>query len=310
MDSWELGCQAKGMHHVSNERTGTFHEAMAQDVVLNTMFASQACISCASSSPPASFSEHLASLLATFLQQHASPIPPHFRATLLADDNCEAFHTSISSPHLISQAHRLCFQEPSASLVEGVPVYPLYKHLACALHEWMVTAVFPRRIESIPGCWEDDALKTKVGEWSPKVIELLTRLKELMLHIKFQLRAEEPFFSLLRDGSRTVEATCAVDPCNGLSHGDLILFNNTLLQSVKATNHYRSFEEMLRVESLDKVLPGVKSVVEGAMVYRRLYTEEKEMIGGIIAIHMQCLPEDQQPLKIVGSVLEMKQRTG
>lgn len=67
---------------------------------------------------------------------------------------------------------------------------------------------------------------------------------------------------------------------------------------------------MLRVESLDKVLPGVKSVVEGAMVYRRLYTEEKEMIGGIIAIHMQCLPEDQQPLKIVGSVLEMKQRTG
>lgn len=156
---------------------------------------------------------------------------------------------------------------------------PLYKYLARALLETPVPLI-------------------------GSVFELLNTFKELMLCVKFRLHVQEPFFSQLKDGSKTVEGRCAVGAYNSFLPGDIVLFNDMLAQVVKVVNRYKSFEEMLEAEGLNAVLPGVMSVMEGVLIYRQFYTEEKERLGGVLAIHVQTLLEERQPMNIVRSILE------
>uniref|UniRef100_A0A6N2MP99 ASCH domain-containing protein n=1 Tax=Salix viminalis TaxID=40686 RepID=A0A6N2MP99_SALVM len=46
--------------------------------------------------------------------------------------------------------------------------------------------------------------------------------------------------------------------------GDLILLNKILVLKVEDVNRYASFSKMLQAESLEKVLPGVKTVEEAS----------------------------------------------
>ncbi|OIW03756.1 hypothetical protein TanjilG_30032 [Lupinus angustifolius] len=66
--------------------------------------------------------------------------------------------------------------------------------------------------------------------------------------------------------------------------GDLILINKSVVFEVQGIRRYPTFSDMLEAEKLEKVLPGVESVEEGLEVYRRFYTEEKELANGVLAI--------------------------
>lgn len=254
--------------------------------------------------PPLSspFAERFASLLEICLRSSLhSSISSQIRAKLLQDVTWADFDSQF-------RHHRGLFDflltnpsnEAPSTLEESV--HPVYKYLAYALCEW--TTIPPGRFELLHWFSDDETWKIKAEQWRPRVTELLSTLKELLRSVKFQLHVQEPFFSQLKDGSKTVEGRCAVGAYNSFSPGDLILFNNVLLQEVKAINRYSSFKELLITEGLDVVLPGVKSLSEGVMIYRRFYPEEKERIGGVLAIHVHRLPEDRQPLKIVGAILD------
>jgi hypothetical protein len=71
---------------------------------------------------------------------------------------------------------RLHFAEFSgrldSSLSKGVPSHPLYKHLARALTDWIVTGAFPRTTTPMPGISEKEAGTDRVDRWTPKVLEL------------------------------------------------------------------------------------------------------------------------------------------
>ncbi|WRX21122.1 hypothetical protein QQP08_013609 [Theobroma cacao] len=69
-----------------------------------------------------------------------------------------------------------------------------------------------------------------------------------------------------------------------IASGALILFNKCLVLEVQDVHRYASFFEMLEAESLAKVLPGVETIDEGIQVYRKFYSEEKEMSNGVLAI--------------------------
>ncbi|XP_030459263.1 uncharacterized protein LOC115679721 isoform X2 [Syzygium oleosum] len=198
-----------------------------------------------------------------------------FCSALLRDDPPHDHHPS-SSP------------SPSSESCQGVPAYPLYKRLASALEEAISSGVsFPRHESPAWFNQEDDIHDKEVLDQliSCKGAELLNILKS----IKFELHAQEPYFTQLRDGLKTIEGRCAHGNYKRIVSADLILFNKCLVLEVQDVHWYASFFEMLGAESLSKVLPGVNSVDEGVQVYRKFYTEEKEKSNGVLAIGVSRL---------------------
>ncbi|CAH8386180.1 unnamed protein product [Eruca vesicaria subsp. sativa] len=131
--------------------------------------------------------------------------------------------------------------------------------------------------------------------------DLLNMLKK----VNFELHVQEPYFTQLKDGLKTTEGRCAVGDYMRIRSGDFILFNKCLLLEVQDVCYYTSFSEMLRVESLAKVLPGVETIEEGVQVYRNFYTEEKERINGVVAIRV-VKPVNQPYTALAGLLSELK----
>eukprot|EP01105_Mastigella_eilhardi_P023786 TRINITY_DN6051_c0_g1_i1.p2 TRINITY_DN6051_c0_g1~~TRINITY_DN6051_c0_g1_i1.p2 ORF type:complete len:125 (-),score=40.54 TRINITY_DN6051_c0_g1_i1:65-439(-) len=104
--------------------------------------------------------------------------------------------------------------------------------------------------------------------------------------------AREPWFSLLRDGRKTVEGRLNAGDCATLRPGDRVRFarapdgGEAFTASVDGTRAYPSFSSMLCAEGLQCVLPGVASVEEGVAVYRQFYSEEQERQHGVLAIRL------------------------
>ncbi|CAL9219410.1 unnamed protein product [Arabidopsis halleri] len=131
--------------------------------------------------------------------------------------------------------------------------------------------------------------------------DLINMLKK----VNFELHVQEPYFTQLKDGLKTVEGRCAVGDYMRISSGAFILFNKCLLLEVQDVHHYTSFSEMLRMEGLAKVLPGVESIEEGVQVYRNFYSEEKERMNGVVAIHV-AKPANQPCAALAGVLSELK----
>ncbi|XAR71104.1 hypothetical protein NMG60_11028218 [Bertholletia excelsa] len=131
---------------------------------------------------------------------------------------------------------------------------------------------------------KDTSLKQKEVEWIELVKEKGSELLNVLRNVDFELHVQEPFFSQLKDGLKIVEGRCAVGDYNKIAAGSLILFNKCLVLQVEDVHHYTSFSEMLEAESLEKVLPGVKTIEEGVLIYRKFYPEQKERLNGVLGI--------------------------
>ncbi|XP_022562279.2 uncharacterized protein LOC111207944 isoform X1 [Brassica napus] len=130
-------------------------------------------------------------------------------------------------------------------------------------------------------------------------------LVNMLKKVNFELHVQEPYFTQLKDGLKTTEGRCAVGDYMRISSGDFILFNKCLLLQVQDVCYYTSFSEMLRVESLAKVLPGVETIEEGVGVYRNFYPEEKERMNGVVAIRV-VKPVEQPYAALAGALSELK----
>ncbi|XP_042445079.1 uncharacterized protein LOC122029995 isoform X1 [Zingiber officinale] len=188
--------------------------------------------------------------------------------------------------------------EPSALLpflhpfdgdgTSGVPAYPLYKHLARAIRRCIDSGNFIRSLSNaMPSIPLEEKTNLKVNEWNSLISNKGSELTKMLSNVDFELHVKEPFFSQLRDGLKTVEGRCALGLYNRIAPRSLILFNKCLLLEVTHVKHYNSFSEMLQVEILANVLPGIMSVEDGIQVYRKFYTEEKEMSNGVLAISVK-----------------------
>ncbi|XP_062107887.1 uncharacterized protein LOC133818826 isoform X2 [Humulus lupulus] len=173
------------------------------------------------------------------------------------------------SPSLLLRSHPQITQTPD----------PFYKRLASVLCEC---------IDS--GGLGD--LKNK-EEWNELVQEKGFELLNILKTVDFELHVQEPFFTQLRVGLKTVEGRCAVGDYNRLRSKmqfDLLQLSSSgsILHESRTINvrRYASFYEMLEAESLAKVLPGVKTIQEGVQVYRKFYSEEQEQQNGVLAIHV------------------------
>ncbi|KAF2300295.1 hypothetical protein GH714_011487 [Hevea brasiliensis] len=158
----------------------------------------------------------------------------------------------------------------------------LYQRLASILCEFITYGSFSEATKFMESYNLDNDLRER-GKWDKLILDEGTQLLNILKSVNFEIDVQEPFFTQLRDGLKTVEGRCAVGDYNQIESGALILFNKCLVLQVQDIHRYASFAEMLE-ESLEKVLPGVKTIDEGVKVYRKFYTEAKERANGVLAI--------------------------
>ncbi|CAN6723010.1 unnamed protein product [Malus baccata var. baccata] len=232
---------------------------------------------------------------------------------------------------------------------QGIPPYPLYKHLALALHESIISGTFLGTRHNMASDVQESSLKEEKNGWQKLISEKGSELFNMLRAVDFELHVQEPFFSQLKDGLKTIEGRCAIgDYCRFLGDtqplsrvwpfhawvdavvsyslfwlscllydegcgsrtavpsalivsGSLILFNKCILIEVQDVRSYSLFSDMMEAEGLSKVLPGVETIEQGVQVYRKFYTEEKEMSNGVLAISVSKLP--LQPCDLLAGML-------
>ncbi|XP_031273571.1 uncharacterized protein LOC116132031 [Pistacia vera] len=178
--------------------------------------------------------------------------------------------------------------------LQGVPLCPLYKRLALALVRSVSCRAFCRTYNYGVLVHGDGLLKQREDEWSELILNKGAELINILKTVDFELDVQEPFFSLIKDGLKTVEGRCAMDDYNRLRPGSMVLLNKCIMLEVQlhfcnfinwqTVRHCASFSELLEAETLAKVLPGVKTVEEGMEIYSKFYVEEKERLNGVLAI--------------------------
>lgn len=184
---------------------------------------------------------------------------------------------------------------------EGVPPYPLYKRLASSLLESIDSKAFCRSHCNLTLIPEGSSLKQKENEWQKLILDKGSKIVNIMKTSVHELHVQEPFFSQLKDGQKTIEGRCAVGDYNRIGSGSLIIFNRCVVFEVQDVRRYASFSDMLGAESLAKVLPGVENIEEGVQIYRKFYTEEKERSNGVLAIFVSKV--DLQPYICLATLL-------
>lgn len=103
------------------------------------------------------------------------------------------------------------------------------------------------------------------------------------------MHAPEPWFSLIKQSLKTVDARPKKGEFAKLKKDDIIVWNNKNDKfTAKVTNvkKYESFEEMLNAEKLNNVIPYAKTVNDGVNIYRQYYSKEDEKKYGILAVRM------------------------
>uniref|UniRef100_A0A6N2N7H8 ASCH domain-containing protein n=1 Tax=Salix viminalis TaxID=40686 RepID=A0A6N2N7H8_SALVM len=193
-----------------------------------------------------------------------------------------------------------CHSTPTDSF-NGAVLYPLYIRLASALYQYVKSGAVCRTYEKMVFSDKDSDLKQKEENWNQLIKEKGLELINVLEGISCEIHVQEPYFSLLKDGRKTIEGRCVTGGYTRIEPGDLILVNKILVLKVEDVHRYASFSKMLQAESLEKVLPGVKTVEEGVEIYRKLYTDEKEMSNGVLAVCVSKLAA--QPYLSLASIL-------
>lgn len=107
--------------------------------------------------------------------------------------------------------------------------------------------------------------------------------------MSFRLHVQEPFLNHIQMGLKCIEGRLGKPKYRSLVPDQLLCFNDVCSVHLTAVHAYTSFRALLEAESLETVLPGVKTVSEGVDVYYRFYTAEEERQWGVVALHFTLL---------------------
>eukprot|EP00898_Chlorokybus_atmophyticus_P004784 jgi/Chlat1/5306/Chrsp35S05251 len=176
----------------------------------------------------------------------------------------------------------------------GHPPQPYTQLIAHVIQDWARKGRFPLELQPMCGLAEDNAWRTLAdGNWTQAVCSCVAQLEQLLAGTALRMNVQEPYFSLLSDGSKSVEGRCAASPYRSLATGDQLLVNNSLMLHIQAVKLYKSFHDMLQAEGLTRVA-----------VYRKFYDEAIEASWGVAAIHVAPAESSKQPFCIVDTLLQ------
>ncbi len=103
-----------------------------------------------------------------------------------------------------------------------------------------------------------------------------------------------PWYNLIKQGVKTVEGRPNRSTFAQMKIGDKVEFfnkelNENFMAEVTKVTHHKTFEEMIRTNGIDNVLPGIRTIDEGVQVYMQYYTKEIEAEFGVVGIHVKLL---------------------
>ena len=106
----------------------------------------------------------------------------------------------------------------------------------------------------------------------------------------FNIHCEDPWFSYIRQGVKPVEGRKNTHSYKKIKTGDQINFSNgtdSFLAEVTEIREYASLEKYLEDVTIEKALPGVKSLEEALNIYYQWSTEEKIRQYGFLGIFVK-----------------------
>jgi len=106
----------------------------------------------------------------------------------------------------------------------------------------------------------------------------------------FNIHCEDPWFSFIRQGIKTVEGRKGTHLYKNIQSGDQIHFTNgteSFKAEVSEVRRYDSLEQYFEDATLERALPGVKSLEEGLAIYHQWCTKEQIERYGFLGISLK-----------------------
>ena len=106
----------------------------------------------------------------------------------------------------------------------------------------------------------------------------------------FSIHCEDPWFSYIRQGIKPVEGRKSTHSYKKIKAGDKINFSNgteSFLANVTEIREYDSIENYLEDVTLEKALPGIKTLEEALSIYYQWSSEEKIRQYGFLGIFVK-----------------------
>lgn len=103
---------------------------------------------------------------------------------------------------------------------------------------------------------------------------------------------QEPWFSLIKSGAKTIEGRLNKGDFDIMRAGDIVTWtckSQSVKTQIKAIYYYKTFATYLKARTLKACLPGVKTILEGVKIYHGFYSREDERKYGICAIELVVL---------------------
>lgn len=106
----------------------------------------------------------------------------------------------------------------------------------------------------------------------------------------FKIHCDDPWFSLIRQGVKSVEGRKKTHTYKNIRVGDQINFTNgkeSFIADVTEVREYPSIEKYLEDVSVEKALPGIKTLEEALAIYYQWTPEEKIKQYGFLGIFIK-----------------------
>ena len=105
----------------------------------------------------------------------------------------------------------------------------------------------------------------------------------------------EPWFSLIYLGIKSVEGRLNKGQFKEMKVNDQIKWINEdfnyreVITRIVSKQKYKTFEDYLKHEGLEKCLPAITSIDDGLSVYYKYYSKKDENKYGVIAIRLEVI---------------------
>lgn len=103
------------------------------------------------------------------------------------------------------------------------------------------------------------------------------------------LHCQEPWFSLIKEGKKPIEGRKNLPKFRDWNVGDKLIFTidtRSFETSITGLRKYRTLEDYLRTETLQRTLPGIKTIEEGVLTYLQWSSREEIEKIGFLAIEV------------------------
>lgn len=108
----------------------------------------------------------------------------------------------------------------------------------------------------------------------------------------YRLHCQNPWFSFIENGQKKVEGRKNLALYRNWSAGDVIIFYleaREFKAVIRDIRHYKSLEEYLLIEGIEKVLPGISSLEEAKAIYLQWSSQEEIERDGFLGIEIELL---------------------